>query len=133
MSIVKPRELPRSNKPAEIEGNIRNLKRHSSTVRQPEDEDGGEQASTLVRTVSLASTREIDRLIDDLKNLCDKLENEGNRIQTDIIEYATLTQSAMQLTKIIADSMTRVEEMSEAPSINVEMPESTGRTADEED
>ena len=131
MSIVKPRELTRSNKPAEIEGNIRNLRRHSGTLRQPED--SGEQASTLVGTVSLASTREIDRLIDDLKDLRDKLENDGNRIQTDIIEYATLSQSAMQLTKIISDSMARVEEISEAPSNSATVPESTSRTPDEED
>jgi len=118
MSIVKTRELTRSDKPAEIEGNIRNLGQQGSTVRQPED--SGKQASALVRLVSLASTREIDRLMDDLKNLREKLKNEGNRIQTDIVEYASLSESAVQLTKIVSDSVTHVKGMSDAPSVSAE-------------
>jgi hypothetical protein len=129
MSIVKQREVTRNNKPVETEGNVRDLRRRGGIVHLPED--GGEQASTLVGAVSVASTCEIDRLIDDLKNLRDKLENDGNRIQTDIIEYATLSQSAMQLTKIISDSMARVEEISVASS-NDE-PDLTGGAAAEED
>ena len=106
MSIVKTRELPRNNEPAEIEKAIWNVEHQNSTVRQPEDT--GKHASTLVRQISLASTREIDRLIGDLKHLRDKLENGGKRIQTDIIGYASLSQSAVQLTKIVSDSVTHV-------------------------
>jgi hypothetical protein len=118
MSIVKPRELTRSDKSAEIEGNIRNLGQQSSTVRQPEGTS--KQASTLVREISLASTREIDRLIGDLKDLRDKLENDSNRIQAEIIEHASLSESAVQLTKIVSDSVAHVKGMSDAPSVSAE-------------
>jgi len=129
MSIVKQREVTRNNKPVETEGNVRDLRRWGGIVQLPED--GGEQASTLVGSVSVASTCEIDRLIGDLKNLRDKLENDGNRIQTDIIEYVTLSQSAMQLTKIISDSMARVEKIFVTSS--TEGPELTGGAGAEED
>jgi hypothetical protein len=119
MSTVKPRELPRSNKPAEIEEPVWNLERQSSTVRQPEET--GKQASTLISQVSLASTREIDRLIHDLKTVRDKLENDGDRIQRDIVEYASLSQSAVQLTKIVTDSVAHVRRTSGAPSVNTEV------------
>jgi hypothetical protein len=107
MSIVESPELTGSDKPAEIKGIISGVRQQSSTIHQPEDT--GKQASTLVRRISLESTREIDRLIDDLKKLRDKLENESNRIQTDIAGYSSLSQSAVQLTKIVSDSVTHVK------------------------
>jgi hypothetical protein len=60
----------------------------------------------LLQRVSLNSVQEIDRLIDDLKTLSAQLQHESARIQREIGEYATLSQAAMQSTKIIADSLT---------------------------
>jgi hypothetical protein len=102
MSISEPRELTRIDKPAKTEGSIRNLGQQSSAARQPED--SGKQIFALVSQLALTSTREIDRLIVDLKKLREKLKDEGNRIQTDIVEYASLSQSAVQLTKIVLDA-----------------------------
>jgi Adhesin lipoprotein len=51
-------------------------------------------------------------LTDDLKDLSKKLENRSNRIQSDIVEYAELSQSAVQLTKIVSDSVAQVERRS---------------------
>jgi len=99
MSSVKSTGLPRSTKPDESIWDVQH--------RQPEEV--GKQASTLIRQISLASTREIDRLTDDLKDLRTKLENRSSRIQNDIIEYAELSQSAVQLTKIVSDSVAQVE------------------------
>jgi hypothetical protein len=114
MSTVKSTGLPQSNKPAEIEEVTWNVEHQSSTVCRPEEI--GKQASTLVRQISLASTREIDRLTDDLKDLRKRLENRGSRIQNDIVEYAELSQSAVQLTKIVTDSVAQVERMSSSAS-----------------
>lgn len=119
MSTVKPREQTRSNKPAEIKEPVWNVELQSSTVGKPEDT--GKQASTLISQVSLASTREIDRLIHDLKTLRDKLENDSDRIQSDIVEYASLSQSAVQLTKIVTDSVAHVKRTSDAPSVNTQL------------
>jgi len=117
MSTVKSAVLPRSNKPAEIEEVIWNVE-HQGTLRPPEEI--GKQASTLVRQISLSSTREIDRLIGDLKDLHKKLENRSRRIQNDIVEYAELCQSAVRLTKIVLDSVAQVERRSAPPSVNTE-------------
>ena len=118
MSTAKSTELMRSNKPAEIEEVVWNVK-NQRTARQPEDI--GKQAATLVRQISLASTSEIDRLTNDLTDLRKKLENRGHRIQNDIVEYAELSQSAVQLTKIVSDSVAQVERTSGAPSVNTEL------------
>jgi len=112
MSSVKSTGLPRSTKPDESIWDVQH--------RQPEEV--GKQASTLIRQISLASTREIDRLTDDLKDLRTKLENRSSRIQNDIIEYAELSQSAVQLTKIVSDSVAQVEgrSRSDNPGSSVE-------------
>ena len=115
MSTAKPRELARSNKTAEMPEVIWDVEHQSGTVDQ--SEGAGKQASTLISLVSLASTREIDRLIGELKHLRDRLENDGDRLQGDIVEYASLSQSAVQLTKIVTDSMTQVKGMSDTPNV----------------
>src|SRR5262249_57278610 len=61
--------------------------------------------STLLQRVAGSSVQEIDRLITELQTLRDMLQEEGARVQREITEYAHLSQSAMQSTKIIADSL----------------------------
>jgi hypothetical protein len=102
MSSVKLRNLTRSNKPGAIDAN-------SLSAEHP---DIGDEVHTLVSQISVVSTREIDRLINDLTQLRDKLENDSNRIQADIVEYALLSQSAGQLTKVVSDSVAHVDERS---------------------
>jgi hypothetical protein len=101
MSILKPNELARTKKLAAI------------------NEPKGEHLEDIVRQMSLASTSEIDRLIRDLEDLRGKLEMDRNRIETEIVEYASLSRSAAQLTKIVSDSLTQVEKGSDAPRNNV--------------
>jgi hypothetical protein len=103
MNILKPRDLARSKKLAATDGNMSNV----------------EHLEDIVRQMLLASTSEIDRLIHDLKNLRGKLEKDSNRIQTEIVEYASLSQSAGQLTKMVSDSVTQIERGSGAPGNNV--------------
>jgi hypothetical protein len=61
--------------------------------------------STLLQRVAGSSVQEIDRLITELQTLRDMLQEEGARVQREITEYAHLSQSAMQSTKIIAESL----------------------------
>lgn len=98
MSTAKPRELTRTNRLAAI--NVSNI--------QPPD-DTGNQASALILQISLASIREIDCLIGDLRDLRTKLENRCSRVQDDIVEFAELSRSAVHLTKIVSDSVAQVE------------------------
>ena len=73
---------------------------------QPDGDVVAHNLGFLLQRVSLSSVQEIDRLIDDLKALSAQLQHESARIQQEIGEYASLSQAAMQSTKIIADSLT---------------------------
>ena len=123
MSILKPRGLSRSDRSAEIEGSIRELvRRESGAIRQPGDisEQATDDLSSLVDRVSGESTREIDYLIDGLKGLRKKLDDDGQRVQREIAEYSSLSQSVIQLTKIISEGMTHVKTVPDAPTIGGE-------------
>jgi hypothetical protein len=64
-----------------------------------------ESIGTLMERVSLNSVQEIDRLIDDLERLKARLASEAERVQREVVGYASLSQSAMQSTKIITESL----------------------------
>jgi hypothetical protein len=48
---------------------------------------------------------EIDKLIAELQTLRDYLQNEGQRVQQEVAEYAHMSQAATKSTKIIAESL----------------------------
>jgi hypothetical protein len=114
MSTVKPRELTRRLAP--IDTNF-------SNAQHPDDT--GNQASALIRQISLASIQEIDRLISDLRDLRTKIENRSSRIQDDVVEFAELSRSAVQLTKIVTDSVAQVQTSPGSNNSN-----SSGQTTD---
>jgi len=119
MSNIRTRDLTRSDKPADFEGNIRDLpRRQTGAPRRPED--ANEQTATLIRRVAFESTREIDRLIDDLQKLRQKLEVEGSRVQRDLADYVSLNQSVVQLTQIVSDGMIHVKKFSDLPSAGMD-------------
>jgi hypothetical protein len=116
MNIVKSLGSIKADKmAADPEGNIREL-RDTVAFRQAENIDGETTTSslgTLLERVSGTSTKEIDNLIGDLQVLRKKLQADSNRIQRDIAEYASLSQSVMQLTKIVSDSVKKLPDASE--------------------
>jgi hypothetical protein len=123
MNFAKQRGTGDGDKPTEveIEGNIRELVRRDTTaLRQTggENEVAANSLSSLLRRVSGNSAREIDNLINELKTLRDKLQSDGTRVERDIIEYAALSQSVSQLTKIISDGVTQVKKVPDAPGIS---------------
>jgi hypothetical protein len=106
----------KSNKPVDldqresgVEGEIREFVRRDSQGlrRAPESESEvvANNIATLLHRVAGTSVQEIDRLIMELQQLRDLLQTEGARVQREITEYAHLSQSAMQSTKIIAESL----------------------------
>ena len=104
----KPADL---DQPAEaaVEGEIREfVRRDSPSLRRSPEMDSelvANNISTLLQRVAGSSVQEIDRLITELQTLRDMLQEEGARVQREITEYAHLSQSAMQSTKIIAESL----------------------------
>jgi hypothetical protein len=123
MSLIKAREPAEFDKPAEIgvEGEIREfVRRDVATLRRQPESDSEMVASnigSLLQRVAGTSVQEIDRLIAELQTLREMLHNEGARVQREIVEYATLSQAAMQSTKIIAESLTHWKRTPDAPSL----------------
>ena len=70
--------------------------------------------SALLQRVAGSSVAEIDRLMSALQTLRDLLHSEGARVQREIAGYAHLSQSVVQSTKIISESLAKVEEQKRA-------------------
>jgi hypothetical protein len=94
---------------AEVEGEIREFVRREvgPAPRRPENEGTliADNISSLLQRVSASSLQEIDALINDLTMLREKLHEDGRRVHRQIIQYASLSQSAMQSTRAIAESL----------------------------
>ena len=82
-----------------VEGEIREFVRRdvaTSLRRQPESDSEmvANNITSLLQRVAGTSVQEIDKLISELQTLRDMLQNEGARVQREIVEYATLSQAA---------------------------------------
>jgi hypothetical protein len=113
MSYVQPIQSSAEFKPAEtdIDENVRSLASSSVVFRQGDNSNSDATANSLgalLRRVSGNSTREIDTLIGDLRDLREKLRSDGDRIHRNIVDYAALSQQVMQLSKIISESVKRL-------------------------
>jgi hypothetical protein len=100
MGFFTTRERPDIAKLADVTGEIREF------VHQQKDSnaDGQPPANNLASLLQTPE-REIDNLIAELQALRDKLQSEGARVQQKVVDYATLSQSAMQSTKVISESL----------------------------
>jgi hypothetical protein len=49
--------------------------------------------------------------------LRDKLVADGQRVEREIVEYAGLSQSVIDMTRIISESMTQVKRLPTAPTL----------------
>jgi cell division septum initiation protein DivIVA len=103
---VDGEQQPRENG---VEGEIREfVRRDGQALRRAPETDSelvAHNISTLLQRVAGTSVQEVDRLIGELQQLRELLHQEGARVQREITEYAHLSQSAMQSTKIIAESL----------------------------
>ena len=105
-----------------VEGEIREFVRRDVVARRPvtQEPDGravADNISSLLARVSVSSVQEIDRLIADLKGLRERLAAEAERVQREIVEYASLSQAAMQSTKIISESLNHWKKVPDAPRL----------------
>ena len=92
-----------------VEGEIREfVRRDGQALRRAPENDSelvAHNIGTLLQRIAGTSVQEVDRLIGELQQLRELLHQEGARVQREITEYAHLSQSAMQSTKIIAESL----------------------------
>jgi hypothetical protein len=94
---------------AAVEAEIREfVQRDGASLRRTSETDSELLANgieTLLQRVAGTSVQEIDGLIAELQTLRALLQEEGARVQRNLAEYAHLSQSAMQSTRIIAESL----------------------------
>ena len=102
---------------AEVEGGIRELvtrdvaePRRQITNHSNHSSNDSESVinnlGLLLQRVSVNSVNEIDELIAELKILREQLQHDGERMAREIVGYASLSQAAMQSTKILTDGLT---------------------------
>ena len=126
MGVFKSREIDDGDTKTadvEVEGEIRDfVRRDVASLRRPDNESEvvANNIGTLLQRVAGSSVQEIDRLISELQRVRDLLQNEGARVQREIVEFATLSQAAMQSTRVISDSLTTWKRVPDAPSMRHE-------------
>ena len=84
------------------------VRRDGASLRRAPETDGELVANsvvTLLQRVAGTSVQDIDGLISELQILRETIQEHGLRVQRKLAEYAHLSQSAMQSTKIIAESL----------------------------
>jgi hypothetical protein len=91
------------------EGELRELvRRDGASVRRTPKTDSelvANNIGTLFERVAGTSMQEIDDLIAGLRTLRSLLQDQGARVQRELAEYAHLSQSAVESTKIIAEGL----------------------------
>jgi hypothetical protein len=71
--------------------------------------DGPNQFNAMIQRVSGASVAEIDRLIGELQSVREFLLNDGQRLQRELTEYVRLNLGALESTRIVAESLTKMK------------------------
>jgi hypothetical protein len=109
MALIKPRQSVEPPTSPEV-----------VTARSPqaESEVVADSIGSLLNRVAGSSVQEIDRLIAELQTLRKLLQNEGARVQREIAEYATLSQSAMQTTNLIAENIAKLKSDADATALS---------------
>ena len=100
-----------------MEGKVReSVRRDFAPRRRPADNDLAGHVGSVMRRVAESSLQEIDDLIVVLQGRREELLSESARVQREIIEYAKLSQSTMQSTKIITDSLSYLNKVPGTPA-----------------
>jgi hypothetical protein len=104
MSINRP-----ENGVAAIEIDMRDVLRAKKLRTMTESKGAKNDFSELVLGISNRSAEEIDHLVEGLRQVREKLDTDGNRLQSELAKYAEFSETVMQLTKIVSDGMGHVQ------------------------
>jgi hypothetical protein len=113
-------ELGKSAEPR-LQGGEREVVRHDFAPRprrRPAEPDLTGHVGTLMRRVADSSLQDIDELIARLQRRREQLLDESERVQREVIEYAKLSQTTMQSTKIISESLAHFNKVPDAPRMS---------------
>jgi hypothetical protein len=94
-----------------VEGQIREYIRQKPAPRRPleDGEVAAHNVNTFLQRVTGLSIAEIDRIVGELHTLREVLQSKGERVQREVAEYSQLTQSAIQSTKIITETLANAD------------------------
>jgi hypothetical protein len=93
-----------------VEGTDRESVRHDFAPRQrPREDDAAGHLGSLMQRVAETALQEIDELIAELRR-----RRESARVQREIIEYAKLSQSAVESTQIITQRLSSLKKVPDA-------------------
>jgi|HubBroStandDraft_6_1064221.scaffolds.fasta_scaffold97668_3 hypothetical protein len=102
---------------AEFEGEIREFVRKDVASLRRLPEGGSElfvsNLNSIVQRVAGSSVAEIDNLISELERLREHLHHEGQRVQSEVVAYAQMSQAAMRSTKIIVESVAHFKQQND--------------------
>ena len=98
---------PSNVKPVtEIEGALREFVRQDMGNASREPKDAADTAANVNSLVQRGlSLHDLQSLIGELQQLHDFLQSEGERLEREIAEYAQLTKSTKNSTRLVADNM----------------------------
>src|SRR5262249_49328481 len=99
----------------EVEGESREAVRHDFSPPPPPTEDrAAGDLGSLMQRVAKTALQEIDALLAELRRRRENLLKESARVQREIIEYAKLSQSAVQSTQIITQRLSSLKKVPNA-------------------
>ena len=101
---------------------LRGKKANGSASVSSESEERNVELTSQISQISFRSVQEIDHLIGGLQGIRQKLDDDGDRIEREVGEYVTFSQSIVDLTKIVSDGMTAINTM--APEV-IELPKAS--------
>ena len=101
---------------------LRARKANGSAEVSYDSEERNVELASMISQISFQSVQEIDHLISGLQGIRHKLDDDGDRIQRQIGQYVSFSQSIVDLTKIVSDGMTAIKTM--APEV-IELPKAS--------
>jgi hypothetical protein len=92
-----------------VEGEIRDLVRQEALRQETEEESEGTAngVGNAIKRIAGTSVTEIDRLIAELTQVRDRLENEGKRVESEIAAFAQLGHVAVNSIREISQTLSR--------------------------
>jgi hypothetical protein len=100
-----------------VEGEISELVRRNVVGLRANPNDGrvaADNINSLVQRVSESAVQEIDQLINELQISRERLHLEGEKVQRVLVEYATLSQSMLQMTKLVTENLSQLKRVPDA-------------------
>ena len=88
---------------------LRSRKTNGSAEVSTEREERNVELASMISQMSFQSIQEIDHLIGGLQGIRQKLDDDSDRIEREIGQYVSFSQSIVDLTKIVSDGMTAIK------------------------